>query len=91
MDEAVKKALAEEVAKVLPQDLILGVIGAVVERAIDTCTWGQNPIEALVKDAVVERARELLRTKYKEQLDKQAEGLALKMVGEVMRMRLAER
>ena len=87
------KALASEIAKLLPSDLIVDAVGRALESALSSLTtgWGGDDIRKICRDAITEHARELLRTKYKERVAAQAELIAAQAVGEMAQYRLRDR
>ena len=91
MTSPVEQELSREIAKLLPSELIEKTVAAVLERALQSLSFESRMLEGIVKEAVVERARELLRTKYAVDLDKQADLLAARVVGELPRLTFERR
>jgi hypothetical protein len=84
-------AIALELAKVLPSELLQRTVATVLEQSLQSLCFGSHEITKLVTEAVTLRAKELLQTKYKVDVDRQAEILAARVVGELPRLQLEGR
>jgi hypothetical protein len=78
--------LSREIAKLLPSELIEKTIAAVLEKALQSLKYDSREVEKLVTEAVVSRTRELLLTQYQVEVDRQANILAARVVGELPRL-----
>jgi hypothetical protein len=79
--------LVDAIREVLPTAAINEVVGRALSNALQSLTWNNNSIETLVRQAITERAMELLSTTYKIELDKQANLLAANLVRDFQRLR----
>jgi hypothetical protein len=90
-DKDSQKELAQAIAALLPTEVVVRAVGVAIERGFSDLTagWaGATGITELCREAVKERTRELLRTKYKDQVNEKAELLAAQVVGEMVQYRL---
>ena len=78
--------LSREIAKLLPSELIEKTVAAVLERALQSLKYDNGVVDKIVTEAVVQRTRELLQTRYKTDVDKQANILTARVVGELPRL-----
>jgi hypothetical protein len=91
LDKESMENLARAIAEQLPKEYVIEIIGAAVKNAIDRFSWGDDKVADLVKECIVERARELVKTKYKEQIEQKADLLAAKMVSDMSRLVVRDR
>jgi hypothetical protein len=91
MTDEERKKIAAEVAKLIPNEAVLSIIGDALVRSLQSLTWSTDEIAKIVHAAIIEKAKELLKTQYSEQVASQAQLLAAQMVGELARMKLQER
>ena len=78
--------LSREIAKLLPSELIEKTVAAVLERALQSLKYDNGVVDKIVTEAVVQRTRELLQTRYKTDVDKQANFVTARVVGELPRL-----
>lgn len=81
MDKEERQKMIHEVAEHLPKEFVNRMMVALIDHAIGSVSWESREIVDLLKTAVIERSRELLKTKYKEEIEKKAELLAAHTVG----------
>jgi len=90
MTDEDRKKIAGEVAKLIPNEAVLTILGDAIFRSLHSLNWSTDEIAKLVQAAVIERAKELLKTQYSEQVNAQAQLLAAQMVGELARLKMQE-
>lgn len=91
MDDTTRKALVEKIAAAMPPELVEEIASEALKKTLDNLRWTDDALVKLVNEAVVARARELLATKYKDELEKKAEMLAANMVRTMGQMVLPDR
>lgn len=91
MDDVTRKALVEKIAAAMPPELIEEIASEALKKTLDNLRWTDDALVKLVNEAVIAQARELLATKYKEELEKKADFLAMSMVHTMGRLVLPEK
>ena len=81
--EEMLTALSKAIAAELPEAIIEGLVGHAIKSTLHSLQYQTSDIQKLVSDVIVARAKELLKTKYAAEVDKQADVLAARMVGEM--------
>ena len=83
MTDESRKALAKAIAAELPEAVIEGIVSEAISATLQQFRYSGDDVQSVVRETIVTRARELLRTKYAAEVDKQADLLAARMVGEM--------
>lgn len=93
MTEETKAALVKAITAELPDAVIDGIVSEALMSTLRNfgASYGNSDFKLLtdlVKDVVVARAKEFLRTKYAAEVDKQADILAARVAAELPQMRM---
>jgi hypothetical protein len=83
MTDESRNALAKAIAAELPEAVIESIVSEAIGATLQGFRFSGADVQRVVQDTIVERARELLKTKYATEVDKQADVLAARMVGEM--------
>lgn len=83
MTDESRTALAKAIAAELPDAVLESIVSETISSMLHSFRVSGTDVQKIVQDMIVERARELLRTKYAAEVDKQADLLAARMVGEM--------
>jgi len=90
MTDEHQKAVIEAIREKLPTELI----DSIVKRALEDCfrhfSMSNDTISKLVMDTVIGRAKEMLKTTYKDDIEKQAILLATRVVTLLPELRMKE-
>ena len=65
MNEEIKSKIAGEIAKQLPSEVVVEIVKGAVESAIESMDWETRDIQNLVQQAIIDRAKELLKTQLR--------------------------
>lgn len=74
------KELVEALAKAMPEDAVKETVTRMLAQSVRNLNWSNDEINKLVKEVVVRRAQEMLKTDFKEQIETQARLLAASLV-----------
>ncbi len=89
MTDEERHALALAIAEKLPQEIIIGLVSSAIDGAIRSMAYGPDQtVNKLLHEAVVNRAKELLKTKYADRVEKEAELLAARVATELPNLTL---
>jgi allophanate hydrolase subunit 1 len=83
MTDESRNALAKAIAAELPEAVIESIVSEAINSMLIHFRYSEADIQKVVQDTIVEHARALLKTKYATEVDKQADVLAARMVGEM--------
>lgn len=91
MKEEDRNKIIQQLAAALPQNVIEEFVSASLRQTLENLRWADRELVELVNKAVISRAEELLKTKYKEELEKKAEYLAANVVQMMGKLVLQEK
>jgi hypothetical protein len=79
------KQIAEAMAKLLPEKIVESLVHKALEQCLSSLAYQGHEVNEIVRRVVNEKATELLRTKYADQVNKKAEEIALQAVSRILR------